>query len=116
MRVRFTNEVYVTDVKLRLTFNHASAEIVCVYAGQTASDSLGCINMHEYGELLNEHFVAFDADMLPTRELLIEFNGVAYLDVLELNYYSTIITTTATTTTSGTYHCHLLSGKVYSNM
>jgi len=75
LRIIFTNEVYLAAVKLMpYSYYHLQAESICVYAGQTGTDSVGCI--YDYDEFDNDDytFLSIESQMIPTQQILIEFN------------------------------------------
>jgi len=65
------------------------SDSICVYAGQTATDSVGCINREDEFEAYDMLWI--DAQMLPTQQIFIEFNGSEYgiLRELQVDYYYT---------------------------
>ena len=69
------------------------AESICLYGGLTGSDLLGCINDDDKGLFETYELLAFEAQMLPTRQILIEFNNANYglLRELEIEYQGELI-------------------------
>ena len=62
------------------------ADTVCIYGGLAAADLIGCINDDDYNVIYL--LLTVEAHMLPTTEMLIEFNGAhgGYVRQLEINY------------------------------
>jgi len=83
LRITFTNEVLLDQVKLILAYRHnIYADTVCIYAGQTGGDALGCIYNNDDFE--TEEVLPIDGHMLATRQIFIEFNGARNGVVREL--------------------------------
>jgi len=90
LRITFHREVFLKAVKL-IPYSYGStfySDSICVYAGQTATDPIGCIN--DGDEFERFELLSMKAQMIPTQQILIEFNESrrALLHELEIDYYN----------------------------
>jgi len=88
LRIMFSKEVLLKTVKLMpIDSGDLLADSICVYAGLTATDSVGCINRED--EFEDYTLFSIEAQMIPTQQILIAFNGswVGAVRQLEFDYY-----------------------------
>ena len=62
--------------------NYLYAQSICFYGGLTATDLLRCIYNGDYE--YDYQILSIEGNMLPTQQILIQFNGAKYGYVREL--------------------------------
>jgi len=72
----------------RFGYSTIYADTVCIYGGQTGNDAVRCISVEDAAP--SNEFTSIECNLLPTREVFIQFNEAkyGYVRELEVDYKS----------------------------